>query len=1396
MTQSPFYTDEELEAYEQRLTPAEASTEAPETLFREKTPEENQAAGNVQPVKGPEAQAKGQMMGGGQPQAPLNKGSGFIYGSGDPNANLSEDLNTFATRTMERIGSLGMGIIDFGMDAVGRIPGAQGIDDAWDKYTKFSNPAIQKVREAASIVLPSIMAGQGSVGIASKVTGSGGLARGLATLGLTTAADVGVNLISDQSERDETFTTFIHKTAPWIPVVPGLINQDGDSPEVKRQRNIYESAALNVVGDLIGYGMEAVKAGKRGIMHWFEPRDDVAKAYKAEEALTNADAATGVRLSEIEGEKAVAQQQAAELGQQALVDPINGPNLTMQMDEAMRAVKGLDDESVELTSEYVSKGYSRLTENPVESYVERMQTSRDIQIDDIGKGRFFDAPEGEADAFITRNMFPEGSTATLSQPPGNVARNMADTTHIKEVGGGKGSPAPILSERAYYDIAKGNNTTRDIILDIAESARKAGNFDAVVDGFRYTKQQMSEGAWKIYRDIVVPDTDLDTIKKVFMDNRDVKNMLDGRQITYVNEMQAEAIALGLRDLTDKYIGRLSAETSARAMDTVAREATDFAEGYKAFPETADYDRVTEAIADRLGFLMTEFGLNKYIAGWSLKNHDRWQQIVQKSADPAAALKGYTKELDDALAMMTTRGQQYRDMIVTTAREHPEAMDALMSSFSLSKGDVDTYEKLLKYTGEQVSPFGLLFGGEGGMNAFAQATWSVVYNNVLSGISAIRAVGNNVGMLTLKPITAYMGTGMGYMMGTRSKKDFARLAYIHGNTWDITKKSLSSMWDTYQKAWNNGKWGNDAVWDVKTLVRDDLMDPNPTIWDTLGDMEAVWEKNGDVGKLYQYRVARFLYDLGNWRWFKYGTNGLVSADALVTTSLAHQTARLHGFEEVWDIGFKGEDMTKLLEKSTKLAYDEMFNPAGMLTDQAAKYAGGEIALNLNDATANWITMGVNKVPAAKPLFLFPKTGMNAAKVMASYTPLALIPKSSRYSKILMAGDDIDKITKALQEHGIDFATQPNAMAIYKGLQAEYAGRVAFGTGLAVGLHGYAMAGNIRGNGPQNPAERQKLRDNFNWQPKQIKIGGKWVSYAGLPPFDPVLTMLGDLAYYQRDIGSTVTEDWVGKLGYTFSMTFANQTWLAGLEPLVAILNQETGAAERLLANQARSFIPQSGSLGVVAKAIDNSQKDIYKDFLGYIKNRLPGLNTTLPQQIDIYTGKPVNDIDNPMLRALNAISPVQFSDDAEPWRQWLIDTGWDGVQRIRKDSTGNHEYTPAERETLYKYIGEQQIWKQFDKLSKSKKYNDQLDRVRAMRVEDVDSDKIDVAQIQAYKPLDDIMLVAQRAAEQRLQKDNPDMWEAINLSIQTKNLLGQGRIDDARRAADRREQIQQLTKMYR
>jgi hypothetical protein len=85
----------------------------------------------------------------------------------------------------------------------------------------------------------------------------------------------------------------------------------------------------------------------------------------------------------------------------------------------------------------------------------------------------------------------------------------------------------------------------------------------------------------------------------------------------------------------------------------------------------------------------------------------------------------------------------------------------------------------------------------------------------------------------------------------------------------------------------------------------------------------------------------------------------------------------------------------------------------------------------------------------------------------------------------------------------------------------------------------------------------------------------------------------------------------------------------------------------------------------------------------------------------------------------------------------------------------------------------------------------------MRVQGVDSEKINVAQLEVYSVLDKIVLEAQKAAEKRLQSDNPDMWEAINLSVRNKNLMKQGRVDDARRAADlRKAKIEQLTQMYR
>jgi len=845
MTSTPYVDEEELKRLEaealaeeqalQQAAPAYSPKTAPDTMYKEATPAQNKAAGNVQPVKSPQQQATQQLTGGGQqPQKPLNPGSGFIYGSGDPNATLGEDLGTYAQRTLEGLGSVGMGIIDFGMDAIGRIPGAEWIDDTWDAKTKFKNPGFQKVREVSSVLVPSIGVGAASRVATAGMTGSA-VARGLSALGINVAGDVAVNAISDQSEG-KTVSTIVKEAAPWLPVPDALVVKDTDSPEARRQKNIYESAGISIVGDIIGYSA----AVRRGVMDWFKPNDTAAKEFMSSEVLVNADAPTATRLSELDTRRLELQQQRDQIASTPALDQ---ETLQAQLDilgELDSQIKALDSESGKLTKQYVETGATDLTESPLESFVERQQVSRDSQIDEVGKGRLMDDPEGAGgvDPMVTPTMFPEGSTAALSIPPGNIARNMADTTAIK-LGTTSGTPAPILSERAYYDLSKGNAVSRNIIEDLAEGTRATGSFDAIVDGFRYTKAQMSDGAWKIYNDIIGTDKVSD-LKNLFLDNRDVKNLLDGRSIKYVNDVQAEAIGFAMRELTDKYIGQVVTETSARAMDTVGREIADIAEGYKAFPESADLSRTTEMLGDRLAFLMEEYALNKYIAGWSLKNQDRWQKFLKEAPDKESAIRQITEQFDLKVQEKNIQAQGYRDMIRTIARDRPDAAQPLIDAFALSKGDVDTLDKLMKWSAKQISPMGLIYNSDGGLNAFAQGAWAVVYNNVLSGISALKAITGNTVSLTLRTSNAYLGTGIGMLMGRNTVDDLRRATYVYGSFLTVNKRALGASWDTFKRTWNNGKWGNDATMDFRELARETLL---LTTILTFGIPWPIWNRYG-------------------------------------------------------------------------------------------------------------------------------------------------------------------------------------------------------------------------------------------------------------------------------------------------------------------------------------------------------------------------------------------------------------------------------------------------------------------------------------------------------------------------------------------------------------------------
>jgi len=341
----------------------------------------------------------------------------------------------------------------------------------------------------------------------------------------------------------------------------------------------------------------------------------------------------------------------------------------------------------------------------------------------------------------------------------------------------------------------------------------------------------------------------------------------------------------------------------------------------------------------------------------------------------------------------------------------------------------------------------------------------------------------------------------------------------------------------------------------------------------------------------------------------------------------------------------------------------------------------------------------------------------------------------------------------------------------------------------------MGGNIRGNGNYNASRRKKERDQFGYEPKTINIGGKWVSYKGIWGIEQILSIMGDISYYAKDLNEPALANWQGKMAWILASSFLNETPLQGFEPLIAATNGDMSGWNRLIANTSRSFLPMSGGAGVLANALDSAQKDLDGEVHEYIANRLPGFKNTLPDQIDIYTGQPLNDIDNPFLRILNAVSPLKVSGTREPWRVWLQEIQYDGLSILQKDSTGSYEYTPQERELIYKYIGELNISKEIEKLMKIPEYKNSIEELRVHRSTNADllNERITLKKknLPVYQRINNIIRNAQKAAEIRLLQERPDIVETINKQLLTDDRMKKGNVKGAAQIQKQDLETQQL-----
>ena len=1258
----------------------------------------------------------------------------------------------------------GLAWADFATDAAGTvIPGMGRVDDRWDKATELDNELLQGTRRVLSIVLPAIYTGGKTHAMlaSSPVARYPTLLKNLTHIGAYGLADGAVTLLSDTSEDHNTAKVVADMFPGWfgsrgrIPLPESWKTKESDSPEARKLMNFYENTILSSVGVILGAFIDS-RSGVKNAVDFIEPLDEASDAYKQLELLKLGDPDDLIELQRLN-----TLLSSGKLSRQ---------NENILMNEVMNLENKLGmDKGLEAKLQRKELGFKAEQDAAARRKLKDLDEVQQLELD--------------LDPDITPGLLDPASEVRQVPPPANVARNMADTTAIK-MGTSTGDPAPIITEAMREKGLMVGQTSRGAVMGVAEETRDIGRFNAVVDGIRYSAKQMNAAAWDIYTSIIAAEN-LDDVKALFYENRDVKNFLMGRfKVDVMNEEQARAAAFALRDLTDRFLGREVTEASARVMDTLGRESATLAEVVQKGGPYIDDNRVMDLIIDKMQFLLDEYALNKYLSGWSLRNKNWFDQVPPKELDQV--IEQLTKEFTDAENAIHAKNIRFTETLKKLKKEKPAFLRPLVDAFAHTNGDVDTLAKLNKWAAQQVTPMGMIKSPDPKeMNLFAKGAWSVVMNNVLSGLSAFRAGVGNTYALIMKPITAVLGHGI--WGATDGFEGLKRTVYHYGSVYETNRRALSDGFEMMKKA------HKDPDMMIKAYRKDFTFQADKK-WGILEDMRAAWEIEGNWGKVVQVDMASTLRDLGRHPALRYGMTGLVFPDAYTSTMLAHYLARVRAYDDVFsEFGFA--DWTKI-HRAEANHYKKFFDANGLIKDDVLRATAGEIQLNLDDGLANWLNKGTNAYPVSKFLMMFPRTSSNYIKASTSWTPLSLIPGFNKYSKTIYART-ADDIAQALAEHGIDMATTPNARAIFENLRAEYTGRLAF-SGLMVGtLWGYAMGGNIRGNGNYNASKRKKERDQFGYEPKTINIGGKWVSYKGIWGIEQMLSIMGDMAYYSKDLNEPALANWHSKLAWILSSSFLNETPLQGFEPLIAATNGDISGWNRLVANTTRSMLPLSGGAGVLANALDSAQKDLDGEIHEYIENRLPGFKNALPDQIDIWTGQSLNDIDNPFLRILNSLSPIKVSGTREPWRVWLQEIQYDGLSRITKDSTGSREWTPKEREKLYKYIGEQKLYKQIEKLMKNKAYRNSIEELRIHRSKNSDilneKLKLKKSNLPVYQEINNILDRAKSIAEERLLMEQPEIRQDINEQRLINAKMKEGNVEAAGAIQERdlRETLQLL-----
>jgi hypothetical protein len=1198
--------------------------------------------------------------------------------------------------------AMGAGMVDFAVDTVNWLTGVSPEQDAKyggtggiPKIPKFEEETTQMIREIATVVAPNLIA---TPAISTAIKGNKAVQASkflndpfikfMGDTALSGGIGATVDTIATVNRQDDNLFGIAKKTFPrtygWIP--DSIATLDEDSPDTKHKKNIVGGTYLGIGLDMFGGLTKLAAAATSFKPQWIPDNEKSVNWFTKNFSAPVDETKEFFSKQYMEGEILDARSAGEVI-----------PNERSLRVSANKRWEGL---SKAQKKEWSVKAK---LETSAEDTVLNGAVARSDALDELGAETFARRQNLDEPILGVHDMFDynEQGIRTVDRL-GAIGASVDNVRILDNIESVKGRLGSIFSEAAIKYVV---TNTKD--PDIAEK---------LLRGIMVQMEEAGEYSYK------TGGGQLISFQEVMEKGNVLSDILYGKNVAELRQALEPALSspnqYGIRELTDpayagvfktinRYLDEYSkmdlARTQAYAETSVAGQIADMSEGSRLIENTAGVERAQEQILDRLQFLMELKGTTAYSQGRALNMKNLWNRLFARGSEAAknAELTKAKKAIEDAptdtlkaLERIKQEAASTIDTLRAVKQQKPAMLNPLLLAYEMTDGRINSITKLNKYLTNSAGVFSkaLIDFNTDLPSAYLKAWWSNVYNSTLSaGATTTKAGISNTFLLAMRPINTFAGALL-----TGDKETMQRGWYQYSAALDTLNKGFDYMKTVWSKS------GTDPA---VVAGRENYAYKDAAQIEIMSSYADAMALEGKYGPQAMVSIVEETQDMADSPWMRFGTRGMQAFDGFTQAVIGNWEARGRAYDKILYNGTKtidGLDVDAIAQD----VYGQMFNKQGILTDQAVKYAAGEIAFNLESGFNNSLTQLIDKAPIVKPFMLFTKTPINAAIYTSTYNPLGtFIDEVNQFSKKFeeMPGPKVEEL---LQKRGIKYDAS-NIQAIYNNLRSEYKGRKAIGMLTVTGAVGLFMNDRLTGNGLYDKS-KQRARREYSWKPRSFKgLDGRWHSYDGLGAISDWLALTADIMDNGLDFGisgqGTLRPNDIGEnlraMGFVIGATLTDKTFLSGIEPMMDVLRGDPGAINRWASSFISSATMPGASLQAeIGRLMYPQLKIVDNNLLALYSNRSPFLKGDLPTQFDWIDGGAVNEPPDFWTRIANTYLPWKTNGKISENKQFLIDIGYNGVPSLTSNGRGG-EYTAAQRGELTSIMG------------KSGYFNEQLTRIR-------------------------------------------------------------------------------------